>query len=156
MGMNRLPFVVTGANAAIMDAGMKVPRYRPDSMRINPHQVIYYDEAPEELKNDPTVWWTRWNGRKQTIKKLTDEEKEDLRLDKEWRLMEMFNYILNHYGWQTADFFYNKSSWKEKFDEAEIVPDLIIPHCKYCADGQCDMSCLFFTGKCAYPWSMAD
>jgi hypothetical protein len=123
MGMNRLPFVVTGANAAIMDADMKVPRYRPDSMRANPHKIIYYDEAPEELKNDPTVWWTRWNGRKQTIKKLTDEEKEDLRLDKEWRLMEMFNYILNHYGWQTADFFYNKSSWKEKFDEAGIVPD---------------------------------
>jgi hypothetical protein len=143
-------FTVTGVNAAIMDAEMKVPRYRPNSMRVNPHEIIYYDDAPEKLKNDPTVWWIKLNGRKHTIKRLTDEEKEDLRLDKEWRLIEMFNYILEHYGWKTADFFCNKSTWKEKFENAGIVPDLIIPHCKYTKDGQCDIFCPYFKGGCGF------
>lgn len=58
-------------------------------------------------------------------------------------------YLLNKYGWEYAERFYNL---KEKdFKRYNIVKDCLkVPHCKYACDGQCDISCYYFNKKCSY------
>jgi hypothetical protein len=151
MNENNKIFIVTGLGAAILDAENHVSTVRPGGIRINPQPRIYWSEATKEQQEDSKIMWCRFPKEEPyMIRPLTKAEKKEIRLNQEYRLRQMYDYILNKYGWRMAARFYNQDSWKKQFDEAEIVINFKIPHCKYDEIHQCDLECPFFNGQCTY------
>lgn len=149
---NNEAFIVTGLGAAVLIAERHIGR-RPGGKKIDPYPTIKWEDASEEMRNDPKVMWitTHTHGeRKYTFRRHTEEEKEEIRLNEIYKLEQMFSFILEHYGWKYANEFYEWDSWREKFDKHGIVPNLNIPHCKYEKNHQCDLECPFFKGHCTY------
>jgi hypothetical protein len=143
--------IVTGLSAAILDAEMHCDSIRPGGIRISRRPTIKWSEASEELRNNSKVFWIKTGDEdRYTYRDLTEEEKEELRLNEQYKLVSMFKYILKYYGWQTAVRFYNSSSWHEKFEKLEVAIDLRFPHCKYNKMHQCDLECPFFNKQCTY------
>jgi hypothetical protein len=145
-------FIAKGLDAIILEADMAIPQIRPGGNKmINYNQrMIFWETAPTAMKEDPSVEWRTVWGKKMALRRLTDEEKAEMKLNQAWRIEEMFNYILKKYGWKSAYKFYNIKSWRKKFDDAGFVPNFKIPHCKYEEGGQCDLECPFFKGECVY------
>lgn len=149
-------FVVTGLGAAVMKAELYAPRIRPGGKVVDLHPVINWEDASEEMRNDQKVLWITHQAtlmhpkRTYTFRSHTEEEKEELRLNEIYKLEQMFNFILKHYGWRYAKEFYEWDDWRKKFDKYGIVPNLNIPHCKYEKNHQCDLECPFFKGYCTY------
>lgn len=152
---NNGTFVVTGLGAAVLNAETFVG-IRPGSKKVNPYPTIKWEDASEEMRNDPKVMWITnniglgKNGSTYTFRSHTEEEKEEIRLNEIYKLEHMFDFILKHYGWKYAKEFYEWDQWKEKFDKHGIVPNLNIPHCQYEKNHQCDIECPFFKGYCTY------
>lgn len=143
-------FIVSGLGAAEMHIGR-----RPGGKYLNPRPIINWEDAPEEMKKDPKVMWITWeDGEKRTFRKLSKEEreeiKEDNRLNKIYKLQSMYKYILENYGWKYALSFYEWDHWNEQFKECGAEVDLNVPHCRYESSHQCDIQCPFFKGKCEY------
>lgn len=143
-------FVVTGLGAAILDAEMSV-KTKCKVPRI-PRRILW-EEASEEMRNDPSVMWITnatilGQEKKYCFRRYTKEEKEELRKYQQQRLLDEFDYILNKYGWEYAEGFYHMR--KYRFEEYNIEVNLKIPHCEYSKDNQCDMTCAFFNGRCCY------
>ena len=145
---NNRAFVVTGLRAAILDAEMsvktkcKVPRM--------PRRILWED-APEEMRNDPSIVWITdktSSGRVRKYRFCKKYTKEELRKYQQQRLLDEFDYILNKYGWKYAEGFYNAR--KDRFKEYDVEVNLKIPHCEYSKDNQCDITCAFFNGRCSY------
>lgn len=149
------PIVVTGLGAAVLSAEMHTGR-RPGSKPIEqPFPTINWEDASEEMRNDPKVMWITSNipfgkSKKYTFRSHTEEELEEIRLNKIYKLEHMFDYILKHYGWRYAKGFYEWDQWRKDFDKYGIVPNLNIPHCEYEVNHQCDIECPFFKGYCTY------
>lgn len=146
-------FVVRGLGAAVLTAETHVPHIRPGGKKVDLHPVIYYEDAPQELKDDKKVIWISGpfdDSKTYTFRKHTEEEKEEMRLNEIYKLERMFEFILKHFGWRYAKEFYEWDQWREKFDKHGIVPNLNIPHCKYEKNHQCDIECPFFKGYCTY------
>jgi hypothetical protein len=143
--------IVTGLSAAILDAEIHCNSIRPGGMRINQRPMIKWSEASEELKQNPNAVWMKIDNNERYIyRELTKEEKEEIKLNKQYKLNSMFKYILKYYGWQTAVRFYKDSSWSKKFEKLEVAIDLRFPHCKYNKMHQCDLKCPFFDKQCTY------
>ena len=153
---NNRPFVISGLNAAILRAELEIGNTRPGGMKVHPTPTIQWDEAPQEMRDDPNIIWiTREETEfvpkaKYAFRSHTEQEKKEIELNKRWRLAEMFNYILENYGWRYALKFYEHSYWRKKFEEAGVVPNFQFPHCEYEESGQCDLECSFFKGTCCY------
>lgn len=142
-------FVVKGLGAAILDAEMHVKR-RPGSRSIDRFPTISWEDASEEMRDDPKVMWIKHGERKYTFRKVTEEEKAEIRLNGQWKLREEFKYILEHYGWKYAEEFYTRAR-RDEFEKYNVKINLYIPHCKYTKDGQCDLFCPFYEcGNCYY------
>lgn len=150
--MNNKAFIVTGYGAARLSADVNCKSIRPGGKRVSPSPVICWDEASQELKDNPkTLWFT--NGilgreRKWTFRRHTEEEKQEIKLNKIYHIEQMFQYILNNYGWEYAERFVQEE--KETTDKLGIELDLHIPYCEYSNDRQCDIFCPFFKSKCEY------
>lgn len=143
-------FVVTGLGAAILDAEMSV-KTKCKVSRM-PRKILW-EEASEEMRNDPDIMWIMdatvlGQGKKYCFRQYTKEEKEKLRKYQRQRLLDEFDYILNKYGWEYAEGFCNAR--KHRFEEYNIKVNLKIPHCEYSKDNQCDITCAFFNGRCSY------
>lgn len=146
--------ILTGLDAAIMNAEIKVPR-RPNGKIINMYPIIKFGDASKEMQEDKKMKWiiddTHFGKNRTFIfRKHTEEEKEEMRLNEIYKLEQMFDFILKHYGWQYAKEFYKCEHWRKKFDKYNIIPNLNIPHCQYEKNHQCDIECPFFKGYCAY------
>lgn len=151
------PFVVTGAGAAILNAefrfrgvpGMKSPNQRK-------METITWDEATEDERENGLWFSGPFGNEKKMFKRHSEEELKQIEEDtKTWmqaKLNFMFNYILEHYNYEYAKFFYDCDSWHEKFIKYDVKIDFnTIPHCKYSKDGQCDLFCPFISKKgCTY------
>lgn len=87
-------------------------------------------------------------GNKFFYRKYTKEEKKQLFIYNQQKLLDMFDYILNKYGWEYAEGFYNTR--RNDFKKYNVEVNLKIPHCEYNKDNQCDMTCAFFNGRCSY------
>lgn len=141
------PYVVTGLGAAVLVAEMNAPRL-PGDKPIPLHPTINWeDDTEENRQNITTGWWTRGT-KKYRFRNHTEEEKEQMAAAEKYKLQSMFDYILEHYGWEYAEGFYNWDQWRKKFDRAGVVPNLNYPHCRYTKEGQCDLFCPFYQGKC--------
>lgn len=148
------PIVVTGLGAAVLSAEIHIGK-RPGSKPVEPFPTINWEDAPEEMRNDPKVMWIINNtllkgSKKYTFRKHTEEELKEIHLNKIYKLEHMFDYILKKYGWRYAKEFYEWDQWKKEFDECGIIPNLNIPHCKYEINHQCDIECPFFKSYCTY------
>lgn len=102
--------VVTGLDAAVLAAEVYIGR-RPGSKSVQSFPTIDWEDASEEMRNDPKVMWitndTLLKGsKKYTFRKHTKEELEEIRLNRIYKLEHMFDYILKNYGWQYAKEFY--------------------------------------------------
>lgn len=151
---NSGPIVVTGLGAAVLSAEMHIGR-RPGGKRVEPLPTIDWEDASEEMRNDPKVMWITGStpfrkGKTFTFRDHTPEEEEEIRLNKIYKLEHMFEYILKNYGWRYAKEFYEWDQWRKDFDKYGIVPNLNIPHCQYEDNHQCDIECPFFKGYCTY------
>lgn len=149
-------FILSGLSAAVLNAELHIDR-RPGSKQIDFCPTIAWDEASEEMRNNPKILWfkdktllKRHGGEKYTFRSYTDEEKEEIRLNQIYKLEQMFDFILKNYGWQYAKQFYEWDQWRKEFDKYDTVPNLNIPHCKYEKNYQCDIECPFFKGYCTY------
>lgn len=142
-------FIVTGYGAARLMAETTVKSTRPGGKRVPPYPCIYWEDATEEMRNDPNrIWFTESGQNKKTFRKHTPEEKEEIRLNQIWRLEQIYLVLLNKYGWKYAERFVEEE--KEKFEKYNIQINLEVPHCEYTASGQCDLFCPFFNKKCLY------
>lgn len=150
---NSGPIVVTGLGAAVLSAEMHTG-LRPGGKRVDRFPTVNWEDASEEMKNDPNIMWiTSHMGhekKKYTFRRPTEEEIEEARLNKIYKLEHMFEYILKNYGWRYAKGFYEWDQWRKDFDKYGIVPNLNIPHCQYEDNHQCDIECPFFKGYCTY------
>lgn len=144
MRKNKIP-IVTGLGSAILDADMHV-----ETKGNAPLPTVTWEEASEEVRNDPNISWISMpiTGNKFFYRKYTKEEKKQLFTYNQQRLLNMFDYILNKYGWEYAEGFYNTR--RNDFKKYNVEIDLKIPHCKYNKDNQCDITCAFFNGRCCY------
>lgn len=50
-------FIVTGYAAAKLMAETNVKGVRPGGKRIDLHPVVYWEDAPEEMRKDPKRMW---------------------------------------------------------------------------------------------------
>lgn len=136
--------IVSGYSAVVLNAETNTPNKRPGGKKIDPYPKIFWEEASEEMRNDPKVMWIISLGRKYTWRKHTLEEKEEIRLNKIWRVNQQAKYILENYGWEYAERFARE---RENVTEIDFST---IPHCLYTKDKQCDLFCPFFKGYCEY------
>lgn len=147
---NNRAFIVTGYAAAKLMAETNVKGVRPGGKRIDLHPVVYWEDAPEEMRKDPKRMWITgpFNNMKKTFRAHTEEEKEEIRLNKKWRIEQIFLFMLEHYGWEYAE----RYAWEERenIEKFNLTLNLQIPHCENTATGQCDMFCPFFQGHCKY------
>ena len=156
MKKNNKMFISNKLDSIIISAEYRIKNVRPGGKEIDPMPTVDWEDASEELKNNKHVpWFTQeatlmFPKRKYTFRKHTKEELEEIRLNQKWRLEQMFNYILNTYGWKSAMYFYNHKNWKEKIKNCGANINLNIPHCEYDKDLQCDIECPFFNTKCVY------
>lgn len=143
--MNNELITVSGYSAAVLLAEMHTPKKRPGSKKIDPYPKITWEEASEEMQNDPKVLWINSPSMgKHTYRRCTPEEKEEIRLNQIWRVNQQAKYLLEHYGWEYAERFARK---RENITEIDFST---IPHCQYTIDKQCDLFCPFFKGYCEY------
>ena len=148
-------FVVTGYGAARLMAETTVKSTRPGGKRVPPCPCIYWEDATEEMRNDPNrIWFTESGRNKKTFRRHTPEEKEEIRLNQIWRLEQIYLVLLNKYGWKYAERFAEEE--KEKFEKYNIKINSKIPHCEYTQSGQCDLFCPFFNKKCLYKGEKID
>ena len=151
--MNNKAFIVTGYGTARLTADINCKSIRPGGKRISPCPTIDWDDAPQELKDNPKTLWITDNTlmnekRKRTFRRHTEEEKQEIKLNKIYHIEQMFQYILNNYGWEYAERFVREE--KETTGKLGIELELHIPHCEYSNDRQCDIFCPFFKSKCIY------
>lgn len=134
--------VVKGLGAAILKAEMKAPHVPVI------HPTIKWEDDTEENRKDKSLMWITDHvlNRKYRFRALTEQEKQERREKEEAKLRFMFQYILEHYGWQYAEEFYE--FWDYQFKKANVEIDLAYPHCRYTKDGQCDIFCPYFYGRC--------
>lgn len=134
--------VVTGLGAAILTAEMEAPHVPVV------HPIINWEDDTEENRNDKSLMWITNHVSKKTyrFRSLTEQEKKERKEKEEAKLRFMFQYILEHYGWQYAESFYEL--WDYQFKKAGVEIDSIYPHCRYTKDGQCDIFCPYFSGRC--------
>lgn len=148
-------YVVTGLGAIVLSAEMNTPRL-PESKNIPLHPTISWeDDTEENRQNKELMWWsdhTYRNRKKWRFRSHTPEEKEILIAAEKFKLEHMFDYILKNYGWENAEDFYNWDQWRRRFDRCGYTPDFNYPHCRHTAQGQCDLFCPFYQGKCNYQW----
>lgn len=145
--MHKDSYVVTGLGAAILNAEFHAKRL-PKARSVPLAPTIRFEDDTIENQNDSKiVWWTHGD-KKYRFRNHTEEEKRILAAAEKYKIEQMFDYILNHYGWEYAERFYNCEQWREKFDRHGMIPNLKIPHCEYTKDRQCDLFCPFFAGKC--------
>lgn len=143
--------VVDGLDAAILIAEIEVPQVRPGGKEVEFRPQIKWEDATEEQRQ--TLHWnkrfTMMNGEeKWATRPNTEEEKAEMRLNRAWRLGEMFKFILENCSAEDAIEFYNR--WNKDFKEYEVEIDMNIPYCKYSEDHQCTIDCPFFKGVCVY------
>lgn len=141
---NNQAMVVTGYGAAVLLAETHAIDKRPGGKQVDPYPRIFWEEAPEEMRNDPKVMWITSSGKKYTWRRHTPEEKEEIRLNQIWRVNQQAKYILEHYGWEYAERFARERKNVTEIDFSTI------PHCRYTKDKQCDLFCPFFKGHCEY------
>lgn len=146
--MNDRVFVVSGYGAAKLSAEASVGAVRPGGKRIDPYPSIRWEDASEEMRRDPKRMWISGMTGKKTFRRHTPEEKEEIRLNQKWRIEQITKTILEKYGWEYAERYVKEN--KEKIDKYEIKINLIIPHCQYESNNQCDLFCPYFRGKCIY------
>ena len=134
--------VVMGLGAAILIAEMEAPHVPVV------HPTIKWEDDTEENRKDKSLMWITDHvlNRKYRFRALTEEEKQERRKKEEAKLRFMFQYILEHYGWEYAESFYE--FWDYQFKKANVKIDSIYPHCRYTRDGQCDIFCPYFNGRC--------
>ena len=142
--MNDKNYVLTGYAAAKLRAINDIGLVRPGGKAIPPLSYINWEDASEEIKNDVNISW--WNGR--AIRPHTQEEKEEIKLNEQWRIVQIYNFLLQTYGWEYAELY--KKENKKIIVLYDIKLEEAIPHCKYVEDGQCDLFCCFFNGGCNY------
>lgn len=142
--------VIDRLGAAILMAEVEIPKVRPGGKEVEFKPRIKWEDATEEQKQ--TLHWierfTMMNGKeKWAIRPNTEEEKAEMRLNRAWRLGEMFKFILENCSVEDAIEFYNSRS--KDFKEYEVEIDMNIPYCKYSEDHQCTIDCPFFIdGRC--------
>lgn len=148
--------VVRGFSAAVLKAEIEAPRL-PESKGIPLHPTILWEDDTEENRQSiKSGWWTdktlKHGERKWRFRAHTPEEKAILAAAEKYKLEHMFDYLLKNYGWEYAERFYNWDQWHVKFEKCGLVPDFNYPHCRYTKEGQCDLLCPFYQGKCNYNW----
>ena len=72
------------------------------------------------------------------------------RLAAKIKILNMYDYLLNNYGWDYADYFWNYSRGGSEKIKKYNLKEKKLPHCKCTKDGQCDLFCPYFCGKCNY------
>lgn len=146
MNKNNKMFIATGYSAARLAAENSIPRVRPGGKAISP--TIDWEEAPEDMKNNPKVMWITegpsWDRRKKTFRRFTEEEKQEMKLNQKWRIEQIFLYILNKYGWEFAECYAKEK--KDIIEKTNAKVSLDIPHCEYSYSRQCDIFCRYFKG----------
>ena len=112
-------------------------------------KTIKWEDDTEENRNNPKIMWITNSALNKKYRFIgeTPEEKEYKQKQKEKKLRFMFDYIRENYGWEYAEIFYLKV-WENIFKRDGVEIDLTYPHCQYTKDGQCDLLCPYFSGKC--------
>ena len=134
--------VVTGLGAMILKAEMEAPRVPAV------HPTIKWENDTEENRKDKSLMWITDHvlNRKYRFRGLTQQEKQERKQKEEEKLRFMFQYILEHYGWRNAEAF--RREWDYQFEKAGVEISFDYPHCRYTRDGQCDIFCPYFNGRC--------
>ncbi len=143
--------VIDRIGAAILMAEVEIPKVRPGGKEVEFRPRIKWEDATEEQKQ--TLHWiesfTAMDGKeKWAIRPNSEEEKAEMRLNRAWRLGEMFKFILENCSVEDAIEFYNRRS--KDFKEYEVEIDMNIPYCEYSENHQCTIDCPFFKGVCTY------
>ncbi len=131
-------------DAAVLQAETSIPPIRPGGKYVSRHPKVLWEDATEEMRKDSKrVWFTSLMFPKFTFRKHTEEEKEELRLNQEWRANEIVKYLSNYYGWSYAE------QYAQEHNDIVKV-ELRIPHCRGMENAQCDLFCPYFKGYCIY------
>ena len=140
--------VIKGYAAAKFMADRNTPTVKPGNKKIlRDYSLIYWENATDEQKKKLKWYLVSCGGieKKFAQIKLTQEEKEMLADNIKYHYMEMFKYLLEHYGNDYALQF-----WEECIEEDVRFEMNVYPHCKY-AEGQCDIFCDYYkNGVCIH------
>lgn len=137
-------YYLKGYDAAKLKVELEIPRVRPGGKIIDSFPFIYWKDATEEQKN--TLCWIESAFGKRALRKYTQEEKEEIRLNHIFRIEETYKKLLTKYGWEYAEKYKETQQGKEG-----ITFNSAYPRCKYSLDNQCNLFCYYFKeGKCSY------
>ena len=141
--------VIKGYAAAKLMADMNTPDVRPGNKRIpRNHSLVFWENATDEQKKELKWYSVLYGGgvkKKFAHIELTQEEKEMLADNTKYHYMEIFKYLLDHYGNDYALQF-----WEECIEKDVRFELNAYPRCRY-ANGQCDMFCDYYKeGVCIY------
>lgn len=146
--------VVKGLDAVVLAAEVHNPEKRLKNYHW-PFITVYWDEAPQEMKDDEKVkWWPlpntlRDGHQKFTYVRPTEEEQKIIAENKRNALKTRTLWILKNYGYDAVEFYYTRAR-KEEFKNAgmEVLLDKI-PKCLL--ESQCELTCGYFNhGMCTY------
>ena len=137
-----MSIILRGYDAAVLQAESVIPPVRPGGKYVPRHPKVLWEDATEEMRKN-SVWFTSFMYPKFAFRKHTEEEKEELRLNQEWRVNGIVKYLSKYYGWRYAE------QYAQQHNDIVKI-ELRMPHCRNLENEQCDLFCPYFKGRCIY------
>lgn len=133
------------------DAAFADVRHKyPGPYETSKFRALYWEDATDKEKYDSGYYWIQDKDldTRYCLAPLSEQEKQEQKKAVKEKIEGMYYYMLENYGIKFAERFRTKT-WVNKFKNYNVKIDVNYPHCKY-NEGQCDIFCNFFRGKCSF------